>query len=52
MHLVSQDQKIEIRNGSEFLYSAGDIVEESKTIAVFDPFSDPIIAEKSGTIKY
>ncbi|MDR3336824.1 MAG: DNA-directed RNA polymerase subunit beta', partial [Treponema sp.] len=50
--LIGQDQKIEIRNGSDFIVKAGDVVGAEKTIATFDPFSDPIIAEASGTVKY
>ncbi|GHV87791.1 DNA-directed RNA polymerase subunit beta' [Spirochaetia bacterium] len=52
LYLIGQDQKIEIRNGSEFLVQKGEVVEAEKTIATFDPFSDPIIAEASGIIKY
>jgi DNA-directed RNA polymerase subunit beta' len=50
--LIGQDQKIEIRNGSDFMVKKGDVVEAEKTIATFDPFSDPIIAEASGIVKY
>ncbi|MCL2833174.1 MAG: DNA-directed RNA polymerase subunit beta' [Treponema sp.] len=50
--LIGQDQKIEIRNGSEFVAKKGDVIEPEKTIATFDPFSDPIIAEAGGTVKY
>jgi DNA-directed RNA polymerase subunit beta' len=52
LYLIGQDQKIEIRNGSEFLVKKGDVVGAEKTIATFDPFSDPIIAEASGNIKF
>ena len=52
LYLIGQDQKIEIRNGSTFLVKKGDVVEQEKTIATFDPFSDPIIAEQSGIVKY
>ncbi len=52
LYLISQDQKIEIRNGSDFVVKQGDVVGTEKTIATFDPFSDPIIAEVSGTVKY
>jgi DNA-directed RNA polymerase subunit beta' len=52
LYLIGQDQKIEIRNGSEFFEKKGSVVEAVKPIASFDPFSDPIIAEKSGTVKY
>ena len=52
LYLIGQDQKIEIRNGSEFLVKKGDVVEAEKTIATFDTFSDPIIAEAGGTVKY
>ncbi|GBU29477.1 DNA-directed RNA polymerase subunit beta' [Treponema sp. R8-4-B8] len=50
--LIGQDQKIEIRNGSDFEAQKGKVVEADKTIATFDPFSDPIIAEASGIVKY
>jgi DNA-directed RNA polymerase subunit beta' len=52
LYLIGQEQKIEIRNGSEFVVKKGMVVEKEKTIATFDPFSDPIIAEASGTVKY
>ncbi|GHU03775.1 DNA-directed RNA polymerase subunit beta' [Spirochaetia bacterium] len=52
LYLIGQDQKIEIRNGSEFQVSRGEVVPAEKTIATFDPFSDPIIAEAGGTVKY
>jgi DNA-directed RNA polymerase subunit beta' len=52
LYLIGQDQKIEVRNGSEFVVKKGDVVGAEKTIATFDPFSDPIIAEASGIIKY
>jgi DNA-directed RNA polymerase subunit beta' len=50
--LIGQEQKIEIRNGSDFEVHKGTVVETDKTIATFDPFSDPIIAEASGMVKY
>jgi DNA-directed RNA polymerase subunit beta' len=52
LYLIGQEQKIEIRNGSDFVVKKGAVVEAEKTIATFDPFSDPIIAEASGTVKY
>jgi DNA-directed RNA polymerase subunit beta' len=52
LYLIGQDQKIEIRNGSEFIVKKGEVVGAEKAIATFDPFSDPIIAETSGTVKY
>ena len=52
LYLIGQEQKIEIRNGSEFMVKKGTVVGAEKTIATFDPFSDPIIAEASGTVKY
>ena len=50
--LVGQEQKIDIRNGSEFIVEKGALIEKEKTIATFEPFSDPIIAEMSGIVKY
>ncbi|MHB9292798.1 putative DNA-directed RNA polymerase subunit beta' [Hollandina sp. SP2] len=52
LYLIGQDQKIEVRNGSELVAKKGEVVAAEKTIATFDPFSDPIIAEASGFIKY
>jgi DNA-directed RNA polymerase subunit beta' len=52
LYLIGQDQRIEIRNGSEFLAKKGDVVDAEKTIATFDTFSDPIIAETGGTVRY
>ncbi|GHV90348.1 hypothetical protein AGMMS50268_08510 [Spirochaetia bacterium] len=52
LYLIGQDQKIEIRNGSEFVAKKGDVVAAEKPIASFDPYSDPIIAEVSGIVKY
>ncbi|MDR1901136.1 MAG: DNA-directed RNA polymerase subunit beta' [Treponema sp.] len=52
LYLYGQDQKIEIRNGSTVFVMKGDIVNAEMTIATFDPFSDPIIAEISGIVKY
>jgi DNA-directed RNA polymerase subunit beta' len=52
LYLIGQDQKIEIRNGSDFMVKQGEVVGAEKTIATFDPFSDPIISEASGTVKY
>ena len=50
--LLSQDQKHEIRNGSELLVKVGDVVKAEETVATFDPYTEPIIAEKDGTVKY
>jgi DNA-directed RNA polymerase subunit beta' len=52
LYLIGQEQKIEIRNGSEFYAKKGEVVEADKVIAKFDPFNDPIIAEASGIVKY
>ena len=50
--LLAQEQKIEIRTGSTLLAKAGDIVKAGDSIATFDPFSEPIIAEQAGTVKF
>ncbi|MCL2879079.1 MAG: DNA-directed RNA polymerase subunit beta', partial [Treponema sp.] len=52
LYLIGHDQKIEVRNGSEFTARKGSVVPAEEAIASFDPFSDPIIAEVSGTVKY
>ncbi len=50
--LIAQDQKVEIRNGSVLLTEKGEIVAAEETIAFFDPFSEPIIAEVEGTARF
>ncbi|MBQ0166365.1 MAG: DNA-directed RNA polymerase subunit beta' [Treponema sp.] len=50
--LVSKELKIEIQNGSNVVVKEGDIVPANETIATFDPFSEPIIAEVSGYIHF
>jgi len=50
--IIAQEQKVEARNGAELLMNAGDIAKAEETIAFFDPFSEPIIAEQSGTVKF
>ncbi len=50
--LISQEQKVEIRNGSEMVVSRGQILLANETIATFDPFNDPIISEHDGIVRY
>jgi DNA-directed RNA polymerase subunit beta' len=50
--LIAQDQKIDVRNGSEVIVNRGDIVAANGTLATFDPFSDPIISEHDGYVRY
>ncbi len=50
--LVAQEQRIDIRNGAELLVEVGDVVAAEDSIAVFDPFSEPIIAEVSGKVRF
>lgn len=50
--LVSQEQKIEIRNGAELLVKVGSLVNAEESIAIFDPFSEPIISEYNGTVRF
>jgi DNA-directed RNA polymerase subunit beta' len=50
--LVSQDMKVEIRNGSTVFVKVGDVVGANETIATFDQFAEPIIAEATGLVKF
>jgi len=50
--LIAQNQRADIRNGAELLARVGSIVPAEETIAYFDPFSEPIIAEQSGTVGF
>ncbi|MCK5201378.1 MAG: DNA-directed RNA polymerase subunit beta', partial [Spirochaetales bacterium] len=50
--LIAQDQKLDIRNGAELLVKEGDLVPANNSITTFDPFSEPIIAEYDGTVRF
>ncbi|WP_020612052.1 DNA-directed RNA polymerase subunit beta' [Sediminispirochaeta bajacaliforniensis] len=50
--LIAQDQKLDIRNGAELLVGEGHIVPANESIATFDPFSEPIIAEVDGKVRF
>jgi DNA-directed RNA polymerase subunit beta' len=50
--LITQEQRLEIRNGAEVLVSEGDVLEPDQPIATFDPFSEPIISEVAGTARF
>jgi len=50
--LVTQDQKVEVRNGAELLVGVDDVVKADESVAIFDPFSEPIIAEYDGTLHF
>ena len=46
--LITQPQRVDIRNGSELMVNEGQIVATEEAMAYFDPFSEPIIAETAG----
>jgi DNA-directed RNA polymerase subunit beta' len=50
--LITQEQRLEIRSGAEVLVEVGQILEANEPIASFDPFSEPIIAEVGGTVRF
>jgi len=50
--LIAQEQKIDVRSGSDMPHSEGDVVAADEMIASFDPFSEPIIAEVAGTVRF
>ncbi|MCG8481637.1 MAG: DNA-directed RNA polymerase subunit beta', partial [Spirochaetales bacterium] len=52
LYLVAQEQRIEIRNGAELYVEEGQIIPAEETIASFDPFSEPIISEYSGIVRF
>ncbi|MBR4005398.1 MAG: DNA-directed RNA polymerase subunit beta' [Treponema sp.] len=55
IYLVSNDQKVEISNGS-IVYAAftksGTVVDKNVPVGEFDPFNEPIIAEVSGYVHF
>jgi DNA-directed RNA polymerase subunit beta' len=52
LFLISQEKRVEIRNGSSLMVKVGDIVPANETIAIFDQFAEPIIAEYDGKIVF
>ena len=52
LYLVAQEQRLDIRNGAELHVKEGQVLEAEETIASFDPFSEPIISEYAGTIRF
>ena len=50
--IIAQPKRVEVRNGSELLVKAGQVVPADETIAYFDPFAEPIIAEVSGRVRF
>ena len=50
--IIAQPKRVEVRNGSELLVTAGRVVPADETIAYFDPFAEPIIAEVSGRVRF
>jgi len=52
LYLTSSDQKVEIQNGSSVIVKIGDFVDANETIATFDAYSEPIIAEVDGYVHF
>ncbi|MDR1179371.1 MAG: DNA-directed RNA polymerase subunit beta' [Spirochaetales bacterium] len=52
IYLIAQEQKVSVRNGATLHVKAGEVLPAEQTIASFDPFSEPIIAEFDGTVKF
>ena len=50
--IIAQPKRVDVRNGSELLAQVGQVVPADETIAYFDPFAEPIIAEVAGTIRF
>jgi DNA-directed RNA polymerase subunit beta' len=51
-YVVAQEQRIDIRNGSQLKVDIPSYVEGGTPIAFFDPFSEPIIAEFDGKVEF
>jgi DNA-directed RNA polymerase subunit beta' len=52
MYICGHEQRIDIRNGSELKVEANQFVPQNSTIVLFDPFSEPIIAEHDGEVEF
>ena len=49
--VIAQERRVEIRNGSELMVGTDRIVPADETMAYFDPFAEPIIAEVTGAVR-
>ncbi|KYC51598.1 MAG: DNA-directed RNA polymerase subunit A'' [Candidatus Methanofastidiosum methylothiophilum] len=52
LFVVGLTQEIEVQSGSVMFKNIGDTVEPKEIVIQFDPFVQPIIAEKSGKVKF
>jgi DNA-directed RNA polymerase subunit beta' len=52
LYVVTPEQRMDVRNGSELKVEIGSYVPENATVVVFDPFSEPIIAEYEGKVEF
>jgi len=50
--LIAQEQTLEVRTGAEVLVKEGQVAEPETPLAIFDPFSEPIISEIAGTVRF
>ncbi|TXT48879.1 MAG: DNA-directed RNA polymerase subunit beta' [Spirochaetes bacterium] len=50
--LIAQEQRLEVRNGSELAVKENMILGADQTLATFDPFADPIISEYDGYVRF
>lgn len=52
LYLIGAEQRIEVRNGAELEVEEGQVVPAEASLATFDPFSEPIISEFEGTVRF
>jgi len=50
--LLTQEQQIDIKTGSELHVPMGTLIPANEALVTFDPFSEPIIAEQDGKLKF
>lgn len=50
--LVAQDQQLDVRNGAQLHVAVGDVVPAESSITTFDPFSEPILSEVDGIVRF
>ncbi len=50
--ITAQPRRVEIRNGSELMVGVGQVIPAEETMAYFDPFAEPIVAEISGRVRF
>jgi DNA-directed RNA polymerase subunit beta' len=52
LYIVAKERSIPMKTGSQIFVKEGQIVQSGSVIAEFDPYNEPILAEKGGRVEF